>query len=255
MSPGSGVLIDCSEDFRYVLPAMKRLPALLVLFTCAFAAEPVQLPLAIGTLKLRDGSVYEEAKVVGQDAVGLKIMHAGGTARLPYAKLPKELADRFPRDPEAARKQLEKEAKETTAHERSVDKALSDPAKDGTSPKTAPRGSGSLEKLPDTQGDKETKIAALQAYIDRMEYGIDLARTEAAAAMRNAGEYRHDSTTQVTKVGPDGTSYTTTRTSRTKLKKAADEERRAQLLNDQMAAADHLITRARDQIDTLRKSR
>lgn len=235
---------------------MRLLPLFLVGFAVScLAAEPVQLPLALGTFKLRDGKVYEDARIISHDAIGVKIMHAGGTARVPFAKLPKELAERFPRDHQAAKKQLEKEAKAATAHERSVDKALSDPAKDGLSPKPAPRGSGSLEKLPEAQGDKETKIAALQAYIDRMEYGIDLARTEAAAAMQNAGEYRRDSTTQVTRMLADGSSYTTTRTSAAKLKKAADEERRARLLNDQMATADHLITRAREQINTLRKSR
>lgn len=233
---------------------MKRLPALFALITCAFAAEPVELPLAIGTLKLRDGSVYEDAKVVGQDAVGLKIMHAGGTARLPFAKLPKELADRFPRDHQAAKEQLEKEAKEAKAHERTVDKALSDPT--GKSPsKPASRGSGALEKLPETQGDNSAKIAALEAYVDRTEYGIDLAKSDSEEALRNAREYHRDSTTTVTRYDANGLAVTTTRTNRAKIKKAQDEERRAHRLQDQISQAERMIANAKEQISTLRKAR
>jgi hypothetical protein len=211
--------------------------------------------LPLGTFKLRDGKVYEDAKIISHDAIGVKIMHAGGTARVPFAKLPKELADRFPRDHQAAKEQREKESKEASAHERSVDKALSDPAREDASPKPAARGNGTLEKLPEAQGDKEAKIADLEDYIDRMRFGIDRARTEAATAILLAGQYRANATTQVTKILADGSSTTTTRTSRAKLKKAADEERRARLLHDQMAEADRQISRAREQINTLRKSR
>ena len=235
---------------------MRLLPLFLLGFAVSsFAAEPVQLPLPLGTFKLRDGRVYEGAKIISHDAIGVKIMHAGGTARVPFAKLPKELADRFPRDHQAAKEQREKESKEASAHERLVDKALSDPAQEEASPKPAPRGSGSLEKLPEAQGDKETKIADLEAYIDRMQYGIERARSEAAAANLLAGQYRANATTQVTKILADGSSYTTTRTSRGKLKKAADEERRARLLQDQMAEAGRQISKAREQISALRKTR
>ena len=89
---------------------MKFLPACLILLAaCASAVEPVVLPLDVGTLTMRDGKVYESVKVIGQDAVGVKISHAGGTARIPFEKLPKDLAARFPRDHAAAKEQLEKD--------------------------------------------------------------------------------------------------------------------------------------------------
>lgn len=84
-------------------------------------AEPVELPLELGTFKTLDNKVYEGAKVIGKDAVGIRIMHDGGTARITYERLPKELAEKFEVDPDAAKAQLAKEAAEGAAHDREAD--------------------------------------------------------------------------------------------------------------------------------------
>lgn len=215
---------------------------------CALAAEPVQLPLAIGTLKLRDGSVYEEAKVVGQDAVGLKIMHAGGTARLPYVKLPKELADRFPRDAKAAKEQLEKEAKEANAHERSVDKAVSkqkaeEVADEGDLP--------SWEKAPDPEGNPLVKIAALNAYIGCLENGIEKARENAARNRERAIDARGKATVHSTRTDSTGQIYSEVRTSQAKLRRADTLERRARDLEQRCRDAEKLIDLTQQRIKEL----
>lgn len=227
---------------------MKILPICLALIGCALAAEPVQLPLAIGTLKLRDGSVYEEAKVVGQDAVGLKIMHAGGTARLPYVKLPKELADRFPRDAKAAKEQLDKEAKEANAHERSVDKAVSkqkaeEEADDAELP--------FWEKEPDIEGNPLVKIAPLNAYIGRLENGIEKAREDAARNRERAIDARAKSTIHVTRTDSSGQIYSETRTSQAKLRRAETLERRARDLDRRCRDAEKLIELTQQRIKEL----
>ena len=94
--------------------------AWLLLATAAAAVEPVKLPLDVGTLKTRDGKVFESAKITGSDAVGVKVTHAGGVARLEYARLPKDLAAKFPRDRDAAKELLEKEAKDDAANDKAV---------------------------------------------------------------------------------------------------------------------------------------
>ena len=221
---------------------------------CAFAAGPVELPLSIGTLKLRDGSVYEDAKVVGQDAVGLKIMHAGGTARLPFAKLPKELADRFPRDAKAAKEQLEKEAKEATAHERSVDKAV---AKQKTDEEEAEEDDGSQlswEKAPEAEGNARAKIAALEAYIRRLEDGVDNAREDAARSRERANESRATSVTPVSRVTSTGEIYTESRTNRSKIRRAEFLERKARGLDLKIIEAGRLIESTRQRIRDLEKT-
>jgi hypothetical protein len=229
---------------------MRLLPVLLSLVTYAYAAEPVELPLAIGTLKLRDGSTYENAKVVGQDAVGLKIMHDGGSARLPFAKLPKELAARFPRDAEAAKKQLEKEAKEATAHERTVDKAMAkqkaEDEVDEVEAKDTP-----WEKAPEAEGNNLAKIAALEAYIRRMENGIDKAKEDADKATRRAANYRATATRTYTTTDSQGQVYTETRQNNAKHHRADSLDRRARSLGAKIREAEILIQSARERIKRL----
>ena len=70
-----------------------------------FAAEPVTFPLEVGTLKagLR---TYEEARIVGFDPIGVKVVHDSGTARVPFEFLPDELRLRFNHDRQAAKEQV-----------------------------------------------------------------------------------------------------------------------------------------------------
>ena len=96
----------------------------------AWAVEPLKLPMDVGTLKTRDGKVLEGAKIIGHDAVGVKVIHSSGTARLAFDRLPAELAARFPRDPNAAKEQLAKEARQDAQHAAAVN--------DAVKPKTKP---------------------------------------------------------------------------------------------------------------------
>jgi len=109
-----------------LLPGRSALLACLL--AAAASAGAVELPMDLGTLTTKDHKVYENAKIVGRDAVGVKITHDAGTARIPFARLPRELADQFQVKPGAAAEQLKKEAEEASAHDRAVTKGLAEAA-------------------------------------------------------------------------------------------------------------------------------
>jgi hypothetical protein len=236
---------------------MKFLPVLFCLATSALAAEPVppaapaapakpaeavELPLEVGTLTMTDGRVYEGVKVVGQDAVGLKITHAGGTARLPFEKLPKALAARFPRDPEAAKKQKEAEAKAEAAHDRAVDKALADEGDEKASP---------LEKAPEMTGDNKAKIASLEGYIERLQRGIDEAQLEVEKSRQRAADLRADAYYTVTTRDSQGVVQVHNRTNGSKLNKARYHDNRAKNYESKINEAQRLIQSTRSSIERL----
>jgi hypothetical protein len=143
------------------------------LFFCgmgtALAAEPLVLPLDLGTLKTRDGRVFDAAKVVEQDAVGIKILHEAGTARIAYDRLPPGVAARFIHDRAGARAQLEKEAMERAANERAMQQAAAAADdEDGTEVAGAV-----IEGMPDLAGKAAVeRILLLENYITCLRAGI-----------------------------------------------------------------------------------
>ncbi len=219
---------------------------LLLLTASAFALEAPKLPLEVGTLKTREGKVLENAKIVGSDAVGVKVVHAGGTARLTYDRLPKELAARFPRDPEAAKKQLEKEAREGAEHDRTVDKAVAKNEQEENAEEDSP-----LEGAPELKGDAKAKIASLNAYISRLEAGIRKARQTAADARERAATYRSTATTYVTRTDGKGNVRQDTVTNGSRLNRADFQDKRATREEGKIAQAESLIVSAREQLDSL----
>ena len=231
---------------------MKFLPICLsMVLPCLAAVEPPTLPLEVGMLKLRDGTVYEGTKVTGHDAVGVKLMHSGGTARVPYAKLPKDLADKFPRDVAGAKEQLEKEAKAEAAHGRTVDKALAKEAQEekvdiGTE-------ESPLEKMPDSKGDVSAKIFALESYVRRLESGISQAQTAAADARSRASSYRSQANASVTRRDASGNLYTVDSYNTSKYRKAEFHERRAIKQEAKIKEAEDLIQIANSKISVLKK--
>lgn len=236
--------------FDNTILIMKFLPlCLLMLLPCQGAVEPPQLPMEVGTLKLRDGRVFEGTKVTGHDAVGVKIMHSGGTARLPYARLPKDLADKFPRDSLAAKDQLEKEAKAEAVHSRTVDKALAKEAQEEKVDLAAEESP--LESVPEGKGDNSAKIYTLETYVARLESGISDAQGKAQEARSRASSYRataHNSVERVDSLG--GVTYIQS-TNPSKLRKAEFHERRALKLDGKIREAQHRIAMARDRIKVL----
>lgn len=142
------------------------------LFFCgmgtALAAEPLVLPLDLGTLKTRDGRVFDAAKVVEQDAVGIKILHEAGTARIAYDRLPSDVAARFIHDRAAARAQLEKEAMERAANDTAMQQEAAADDEDGTEVPGA-----AMEGMPDLTGKAAVeRILLLENYITRLRAGI-----------------------------------------------------------------------------------
>lgn len=227
----------------------------------AWAVEPLKLPMEVGTLKTRDGKVLEGATIVGHDAVGVKVVHSSGTARLTYDRLPRELAARFPRDPDAAKKQLEEEARQDAEHEAAVTDALK--------PKTEPADEAEMEadagqpaeeeiapveeevKL---EGDAKTKVAALEAYIRRLEKGIAEETAAADELQQKANKHREAGKITVTEVGPNGRVQDREDVNSSRLSRARFYEKRKEKHTKKIEEAEKLIESARFKIERLKRS-
>lgn len=226
----------------------------LALSTVALAVEPVKLPLDLGTLKTREGKVLEGVKIVGADAVGVKVIHSGGTARLPYERLPKELAARFPRDADAAKEQLEKEAQQEAAHDRSMDQATTREKKNAEPEETDEGGDTAVEGAPELSGSTKARIASLESYIRRLEAGIANSRDLAAKARERAQGIRENARMTVRETTPTGNGVIVEVDNRSKLKRAEFQEKRAKREEAKIAEAEVLITTAREKIEVLKKT-
>ncbi|HEY1120468.1 MAG TPA: hypothetical protein VGE67_02675 [Haloferula sp.] len=213
--------------------------AWLLLATAAAAAEPVKLPLDVGTLKTRDGKVFEAAKITGHDAVGVKVTHAGGVARLEYARLPKDLAAKFPRDRDAAKEQLEKEAKDQAANDKTVVKKTPAPASG-----TGEKAKNGVEKAPELKGDPAAQISALEAYIRRLEDGIASSQTTITIAQTEAKDLERQTIDYVDGYGKTRSRGKSRQLEQTRAVIAAEQDR--------ISEASRLITKANAQLEELR---
>lgn len=212
--------------------------AWLLLATAAAAVEPVKLPLDVGTLKTRDGKVFESAKITGSDAVGVKVTHAGGVARLEYARLPKDLAAKFPRDRDAAKELLEKEAKDEAANDKAV-------VKKAPATGTGEKAKAGIEKAPELKGDPAAQISALEAYVRRLEDGIANSQTTITIAEEEAKDLGRQTIEYI-----DG--YGKSRVNRGKSRQLEQIHTLIAAEQDKISEASRLIAKANAQLDELR---
>jgi hypothetical protein len=147
------------------------------------AVEPPVLPMDIGNFQA-NGREFVGAKIVAADAVGVKIMHEAGTARIAYDRLPPEIAAKFPRDEAAAEAQKRKEAAEMDAHERETAVAAETnppremkPPDEPEPPVTSPQGDVGAD-APEPEDEPEPvldgksvaeRINVLRGYADRLK--------------------------------------------------------------------------------------
>jgi hypothetical protein len=233
---------------------------LFVLFAgAAWAVEPLKLPMDVGTLKTRDGKVLEGAKIVGHDSVGVKVVHSSGTARLPYDRLPRELAARFPRDPAAAKRQLEKEARQDAEHEAAVNDALKpkeEPADEAEADAGEPveEEIAPLEQEVKLEGSAQTKITALEAYIARLEKGIAEETAAADELQQKANKHREAGKIIVTEVGRNGRTYDREDVNSSRDSRARFYEKRKEKHTKKIEEAKKLIQSARSKIFSLQRS-
>ena len=241
------------------------LPGLVVLLAgVAWAVEPLTLPMEVGTLRTRDGKVFEGAKITGHDAVGVKVVHASGTARLAFDRLQPELAARFPRDPGAVKQQLEKEARQNAGPQAPV----TDPVKPiPPTPKTNPAEEAAadadepadeeiapVEQEVKLEGDTPAKIAALEAYIARLEKGIVEETAAADELQQKADKHKEAGKGTVTEMGRNGKYYDREIINPTRLSRARFYENRKKKHEDKIAEAKKLIESARWKLLSLRRS-
>lgn len=144
------------------------------------AAEPVTYPIEVGTLKagLR---TYEEAKIVGVDPVGVKVVHGSGTARVPFESLPAELRSRFTHDRQAAKEQVKQEAAASRAYEQQLAASeeavlLEEDGSEGT-------GSGTKKRSESELMADMLRAEAWQEYILRLRSGILRTESEITKVM------------------------------------------------------------------------
>lgn len=230
----------------------------------AWAVEPLKLPMDVGTLKTRDGKVLEGAKIVGHDAVGVKVIHSSGTARLTYDRLPRELAARFPRDPDAAKRQLEKEARQDAEHEAAVNDALKpkeEPADEAEADEAetdagqpAEEEIAPVEQEVKLEGSAQAKIAALEAYIARLEKGIAEETAAADELQKKADKHREAGKITVTEVGPNGRVYDREDVNSSRDSRARFYEKRKEKHTKKIEEAKKLIQSARFKISSLQRS-
>lgn len=97
--------------------------ATLLGFACmlgiGFASEPVEFPMEVGSLKTKLRT-YEGAKIVNADAIGVKVVHESGSARVAYHLLPEEIASKFERNSEAAKVQAQAEIAQANVYDRQI---------------------------------------------------------------------------------------------------------------------------------------
>lgn len=230
----------------------------------AWAVEPLKLPMDVGTLKTRDGKVLEGAKIVGHDAVGVKVIHSSGTARLTYDRLPRELAARFPRDPDAAKRQLEKEARQDAEHESAVNDAMkpktesADEAEgeeaEADAGEPAEEAIAPVDQEVKLEGDAQASITALEAHIDRLEKVIEVEKAAADELQQKADKHLKAGTGTVTEVDRHGRTYDLEIVNSSRKSRALFYERRKEKHTKKIEEAEKLIQSARSKIFSLRRS-
>ncbi|WAC21052.1 hypothetical protein OVA24_06605 [Luteolibacter sp. SL250] len=177
------------------MPFQPSIVALLLAATlAALPAAAVELPMDLGTLTTRDNKVYENAKIIGSDAVGVKVTHDAGTARVPFNRLPRELAEKFEVKPGAAAEQLRKEKEDAAAHDRetaramakadreaadkAIEKALSDPARLEAALPEDMRHTAFEEMIEARDADAGRRITYLENFIELTYRQIDGSKKE-----------------------------------------------------------------------------
>lgn len=84
------------------------------------ATSAVAAPVEMAKLVTRDGREYQKVTIVGHDAIGIKIHHAGGMARLPFERLSDELQKKYQFDAAKAEQQKQAELQRIAEHEKAV---------------------------------------------------------------------------------------------------------------------------------------
>ncbi|MDB6079460.1 MAG: hypothetical protein JWO82_3207 [Akkermansiaceae bacterium] len=230
---------------------MKR--ALLLLATAlttsaALAADHVPLPLVVGHLATRDGKVYEGATIIGEDEVGVKVQHDGGTARVLYSKLPDDLAKKFAvsaAEGKTQQEENEKKQKEAAEAQREREKEVKPQGGYIPNPPAPPAAAPVLD------AETQAKIAALQAYLAKLKKGVQESTAASQKATKRAQELRARAEINVV----DATGHTVASgTNGSVLAKAEFQENQAAKEQAKIAEAQGLIAQTEAKIVQLKNT-
>jgi hypothetical protein len=176
------------------LPPMRVCAALLGLAVATLPAEPVKFDSVTTT----DGKTYQKVEVVSQDAIGIKIKHEGGIARLAFDKLPEELQTRFGYDPAKAVAQQTEEIRQERQQQQQLNQELLRQQQEQRKQKPKTPAPGTPDSVPsgndeapttgfdlDTPPD-EAVLPKLGAYIISMKAKMESAQQEVTALQAKA---------------------------------------------------------------------
>ena len=214
----------------------------------ALASSAVELPMELDELKVRTGRTYEKVKITSADAIGVKIVHSAGTARISYSLLPPELTSKFDYDRKAAAEQRKAEQAREARFEREVARELGE-KQDGVEELAEEESAGELEKLAELDARNSRSVASIEGYIRRLERGIENGQSEVADCRRRAADCRTKAQPRVV-YADDGTIFYT-RPSTLKLSRADYWDRKAERINVKIRQAEDLIREAKAKIVVL----
>lgn len=181
---------------------MKKLILVSFLLSAALglSGETVQWPISMDSLKTRLRT-YEGVKITGADAVGIRITHEGGTARIPYRVLEPEMAARFGGDTREAEEQEKAEAAAQDAYHQAMTVAVQLEYRAQAARKAADVAAGIIRKS-DTELQEDAlrmmelqeyvtkmrgKIAEAEKYIERRQERVARLSYRASSTSRNCG--------------------------------------------------------------------
>lgn len=231
-----------------VLPTAAVHAVLMGVFVSVAPAETVKLE----SLATIDGRIYQKVEVIGHDAVGIKIKHEGGIARLPFEKLPKDIRSRYGYDPAKAAALRTEEDRRARELQQQIDddarrqkqaqpRHQADPG-DETDSNPATAADLDLESPP---GDAE--IAKLEIYVIRMKSKIATARLEAGNLEKQAS-MESLKMKSVRTVSPDGMISESLRPDTRAQFRAKSLRRRADELRRKIEHANALVSAAEAKI-------
>jgi hypothetical protein len=199
-------------------------------------------------LQIHSGKVYKSVTIRGFDNVGIKIMHAGGTARISLGDLSETLQRRFGYDPQKAEKQ--KNTEQTREYERLVQleqdlrrkAALKAELKDRDKRSSRSRSAGGRRAHSLSDADQR-KVNEYKVRIAKIQRGIEGAQQEIGDYTAKAADMRgRAQRTVVVGRREDGSVIYGERADRAKMKRAATYERQARKLEETIEEAGKVIS-------------
>ncbi|MDB4353887.1 hypothetical protein N9Z02_01145 [Akkermansiaceae bacterium] len=199
-------------------------------------------------LKIRTGKLYTSVTIRGVDNVGIKIMHAGGTARISHGHLPSKMQTRFGFDPDKALEQRKKELERERDRVAQVDEEMQKQAAEKAVVREERRDTQPVEKrrIRNTRYDALSEadkrlVDGFKARIFKIRAGMNGAGEEIDKLIEKADDMRKRANRGVPVRTEGGEIAQETRVDRAKMKRVATYERQINKLREKLKEAKSAI--------------